>query len=212
MRRVSEFCACDAVACRAMNADLFRTILHYAGNGIWGGFVLLLLTETTVIITSSSDSKLQRAKSLGADFLINYRTDPAWEKAAMEITKDAGADIIFENVGARTLRQSFDCIAFGGLINCIGYLSGKEDDPGNRTSTNVLALRRNVTMKGLLNGPKKRFEDMLGLFEKREIESVVSRTFEFGEAREALGYLFKGGYLGRWLLWFLIMKRWNGFT
>jgi NADPH:quinone reductase-like Zn-dependent oxidoreductase len=149
------------------------------------------------MITSSSDTKLQKAKSLGADHVINYRTTPNWSEAIMSLTSSRGADIIFENGGARTLRQSFDCIAFGGLINCIGYLSGKEDDPGDRTNTNVLALRRNVTLKGLLNGPRDRFEEMLKFFEEKEIRPVVDRVFGFGEAREALEYLFAGGHFGK---------------
>lgn len=115
----------------------------------------------------------------------------------MDITSQNGADIIFEIGGARTLGQSFDCIAFGGLINCIGYLSGKEDDPGNRMNTNVLAIRRNVTLKGLVNGPKDRFQEMLGFFEKKGIRPVVDRVFGFAEAREAVAYLFQGEHFGK---------------
>src|SRR4051794_27710071 len=111
-----------------------------------------------VIITSSSDAKLEQARKLGADKTINYKTNPDWEQEVLKMTDDEGVDIIFENGGAATLRKSFECIAFGGLINCIGYLSGKEDAVGDRTNTNVLALKRNVTLKGLLNGPRERFE------------------------------------------------------
>jgi len=81
-------------------------------------------------------------------------TNPDWDQEVLRMTDGEGVDIIFENGGAATLRKSFECIAFGGLINCIGYLSGKEDAVGNRTSTNVLALKRNVTLKGLLNAPR----------------------------------------------------------
>lgn len=150
-----------------------------------------------MIITSSSDEKLQRAKALGADSLINYRDTADWQNAVLDAASSRGADIIFENGGAQTLRKSFDCIAFGGLINCIGYLSGKEDAVGDRTNTNVLALRRNVTLKGLLNGPAERFEEMLAFYEKHQIRPVVDRVFAFGEAKEALQYLFTGGHFGK---------------
>jgi NADPH:quinone reductase-like Zn-dependent oxidoreductase len=113
------------------------------------------------------------------------------------MTDGEGVDIIFENGGAATLRKSFECIAFGGLIDCIGYLSGKEDAVGNRTSTNVLALKRNVTLKGLLNGPRERLEEMLTFYDKKEIKLVVDRVFGFEELKEALEYLFKGGHLGK---------------
>jgi NADPH:quinone reductase-like Zn-dependent oxidoreductase len=150
-----------------------------------------------VIITSSSDAKLELAKKLGADYTVNYCSTPAWDSEVLSLTSGEGVDIIFENGGASTLRKSFECIAFGGLINCIGYLSGKEDKEGDRTNTNVLALKRNVTLKGLLNGPRERLEEMLEFYEKKGIRPVVDRTFKFGEAKEALKYLFEGGHFGK---------------
>lgn len=150
-----------------------------------------------VIITSSSDAKLEQAKQLGADHTINYRTNPDWEKEVMKITHGNGVDIIFENGGAATLRKSFDCIAFGGLINCIGYLSGKEDPLGDRTNANVLALKRNVTLKGLLNGPRDRLEEMMAFYEQKHIKPVVDRVFGFDESKEALKYLFARSHFGK---------------
>lgn len=88
-------------------------------------------------------------------------------------------------------------MAFGGLINCIGYLSGKEDASGDRLNTNVLALRRNVTLKGILNGPRERFEEMCDFYAQHEIHPVVDKVFRFEEAKEALQYLFSGGHFGK---------------
>jgi NADPH:quinone reductase-like Zn-dependent oxidoreductase len=150
-----------------------------------------------VFITSSSDDKLSQATSLGADHVINYRTYPQWSEEVNKLTSDAGVSQIFETGGALTLRQSFDCIAFGGLINCIGYLSGKEDENTDRTNTNVLALRRNVTLKGILNGPRERFEEMLGFYEEKGIKPVVDKVFAFEEAKQGLEYLYKGGHFGK---------------
>lgn len=150
-----------------------------------------------VIITSSSDEKLAQAKALGADVGINYRTQPEWEDAVLESTNNNGADIIFETGGAQTLRKSFECIAFGGLIDCIGYLSGKVDPADDRTNMNVLALRRNVTVKGILNGPKDRFEEMIAFYEKQRIRPVVNRVFAFEESKEAFQYLYSGSHFGK---------------
>lgn len=150
-----------------------------------------------VIILSSSDSKLSQAKFLGADYTINYRTQPDWENEVMNLTSDHGADIILETGGAGTLRKSFDCIAWGGLINSIGYLSGKQDEPGDRTNVNLLALRRTVTLKGIINGPKDRFEEMLAFYEKHQIRPVVNRVFGFEEGKEALKFLYSGGHFGK---------------
>lgn len=115
----------------------------------------------------------------------------------MELTDQEGADIILETGGAKTLRKSFDSIAYGGIISCIGYLSGKQDDPGDRTNVNLLALARNVTLKGILNGPRDRFEEMIRFYEEHEIHPVVDRVFGFEEAKEALEYLFSGSHFGK---------------
>lgn len=149
------------------------------------------------IVTSSSDEKLEKAKSMGADFTVNYRSNPEWQDEVMRITNSVGADIIFECGAAKTLRKSFDSIAFGGCISCIGYLSGKEDEAGDRLNTNVLALRRNVTLKGMLNGPKDRFEEMVQFYSKHDIHPVIDRTFKFDEAKDALKYLYSGGHFGK---------------
>lgn len=150
-----------------------------------------------MIITSSSDEKLAQAKQLGADYTINYRTTPDWEKTVMQHTNNHGADIILETGGAQTLKKSFDCIAFGGLIDCIGYLSGKVDEPDDRTNVNVLTLRRNVTLKGILNGPKDRFEEVVQFYEKHQIRPVINREFSFAESKEALKFLYSGAHFGK---------------
>lgn len=149
------------------------------------------------IVTSSSDEKLERASKLGAKHTINYRTNPDWHKAVLSATSDNGADIIIEVGGAQTLRKSFDCVRFGGLISCIGYLSGKQDDAGDRTNTNLLCLKRNVTLKGILNGPRSELESMLKFYDEKKIKPVVDRVWKFDEADRALQYLFSGGHFGK---------------
>ncbi|KAK6430622.1 hypothetical protein LTR95_013222 [Oleoguttula sp. CCFEE 5521] len=172
-------------------------LLQGTGGVAISGLLIAHASGFETIVTSSSDAKLEKAKALGADYTINYRTNPDWQDEVLRITYGEGADIIFENGAAKTLRKSFECVAFGGMISCIGYLSGKEDDEGDRTSTNVLALMRNVTLKGLLNGPKDRFKEMNGFFAKHKLRPVVDRTFPFGEAKEALQYLYSGSHFGK---------------
>ncbi|KAF2025782.1 NAD(P)-binding protein [Setomelanomma holmii] len=150
-----------------------------------------------VIVTSSSDAKLERARQLGAKVTINYRSSPEWDEAVLSATSNEGADIIIEVGGATTLRKSFECVRFGGLIACIGYLSGKQDKAGDRTNTNLLCLKRNVTLKGIVNGPRDDLERMIEFYEQKQIRPVVDRVFKFGEAKEALQYLFGGGHFGK---------------
>ncbi|KUJ20108.1 NAD(P)-binding protein [Mollisia scopiformis] len=174
-----------------------KVLIQGTGGVAVSGLQIAKASGAEVIITSSSDAKLELAKKLGADKMINYKSTPNWDEEVLKMTDDEGVDIIFENGGAQTLRKSFDCIAFGGLINCIGYLSGKEDAVGDRTNTNVLALKRNVTLKGLLNGPRERLEEMLQFYDDKKIHPVVDKVFGFEESKEALIYLFKGGHFGK---------------
>lgn len=153
--------------------------------------------DAAVIITSSSDEKLEKARALGADHTINYRSQPEWQDEVMKITENHGADIILETGGAQTTMKSFDCVAFAGLINAIGYVSGKEDPPEKRLNINVLALRKNMTLKGIINGPKDRFEEMLEFYEKHDIHPVVDRIFSFEEGKEAFQYLASGSHFGK---------------
>ncbi|KPI36127.1 Zinc-type alcohol dehydrogenase-like protein [Cyphellophora attinorum] len=147
-----------------------------------------------VIVTSSSDSKLERATALGADYTINYRTHPDWDQKVLELTDGKGADLIFENGGAYTTSQSMDCIAFGGTIASIGYLSGKTDPPdANRTNINVRALARNFVLVGILNGPKDRLQELLRFVEQHQVRPVVDKVFSFEEGQEAVRYLWEGG-------------------
>lgn len=163
------------------------------------GFQIAKAAGATTIVTSSSDAKLQRAKSLGADHLINYKTTPEWQEEVLRLTGNRGADVIFECGGADTLHRSMQCVTFGGLVSCIGYLSGKQDKTGEdgRSHFNLLALSRNVTAKGLINGPRDRFEDAVRFYEKHVIKPVVDRVFGFEEGRDALKYLMSGGHFGK---------------
>lgn len=115
----------------------------------------------------------------------------------MKITEGKGVDIIFEQGGPQTLAKSFACVKWGGMISAIGYLSGKQDDTDNRINTNVLAIRRNVTLKGIWNGPKDRLEEALDLYRREEIHPIVDKIFTFDQAREALEYVAAGSHFGK---------------
>ncbi|CAK7204782.1 hypothetical protein SEUCBS139899_007542 [Sporothrix eucalyptigena] len=176
-------------------------LLQGTGGVSVAGLQIAKASGATAVVTSSSDDKLATAKDLGADHGINYKTTPRWAEAVMECTDGHGADIIFENGGAGTLRQSFDAVAFGGIINCIGYLGGKNnkvtDEDEDRTGVNVLALRRNMTLRGILNGPRDRFEEMLHFYNTHEIHPVVHRIFPFEESKTAIQYLFSAQHFGK---------------
>lgn len=177
-------------------------LLQGTGGVAIAGLQIAKAAGFKAVVTSSSDKKLERAKEMGASATINYRTHWEWQGPVMEATGGRGADFIIETGGARTLRKSFDCIAFGGTIACVGYVSGKSDETDgdgdlNRLNVNVLALRRNVTLKGILNGPRDRFEEMLRFYEAKQIRPVVDKVFAFDKAPEAFGFLGRGEHFGK---------------
>lgn len=195
--------------------DAKKTVLLQGTTAVaLAGLQIAKASGLRAVITASTDEHVARATDeLGADQAINYQTHWAWEGEVLRATDDRGADIIFDTGGgARTLQKSFKCVAFGGLINCVGSLSGQTDDGGDdgggggddgktpklhRLNVNALALARNVTVKGVLNGSRDRLEEALAFYDEKQIRPVIDKTFAFAEAGDALAYLKKGKQFGK---------------
>jgi len=150
------------------------------------------LSGARVIITSSSDEKLERAKELGADFGINYSTTPDWDKQAKLLTGGMGVDHIIEVGGAGTFANSLRSIKIGGHIGLIGNLSG------NATEVNlVLILMQNLRIQGVLVGSRDTFEAMNRAIALHQLRPVIDRVFPFDEARQAFEYMASGSHFGK---------------
>lgn len=145
-----------------------------------------------VIITSSSDEKLARAKELGADEGINYKTTPDWERKVFELTQKNGADQIVELGGAGTLQKSLDAVKYGGRISLIGVLTGFE---GLVNPWPVIA--RSVTLQGIYVGSRVQFEQMNRAIVQNRIQPVLDRTFAFEEAPAAFAHMEAGAHFGK---------------
>jgi len=144
-----------------------------------------------VIITSSSDEKLKRAKAAGADEGINYKTTPDWEKEVMRITGGRGADHIVEVGGTGTLPKSFQSVGFRGNICLIGVLTH-----GNDTNPHGLMLR-GASLHGIFVGNRAMFEDLNRAIEVNGIQPIVDKVFPFAKAREAFEYHRGQGHFGK---------------
>ncbi|KAL3465567.1 hypothetical protein BJX64DRAFT_275151 [Aspergillus heterothallicus] len=142
----------------------------------------------TVIATTSSDAKGKKLKELGADHVINYKTQPNWGEIARGLTRgNVGVDHIIEVGGSGTLQQSFKCIKFEGVISIIGFLGGM--DP--KTMPNVLdTLSHICTVRGVYVGSKALMNDMIKAIEANDIHPVVDeKVFTLDKAREAYEYM-----------------------
>jgi len=149
------------------------------------------LMGAEVIATSSSDEKLARVKALGATHGINYKTTPAWDKAAVELTDGQGVDHVVEVGGAGTLERSLQAVRIGGRVSVIGVLTG----PGQINPTLILARRPIV--QGIGVGSVYMFEAMNRAIELAKLKPVIDKVFEFGEAREAFRHLESGKHFGK---------------
>ena len=145
-----------------------------------------------VIITSSSDEKLARARQLGADGTINYRTTPDWERSVRELTAGRGVDNVIELGGPGTLEKSLASAKVSGRVSLIGVLSGVDG------AVNPLpALFNRVTIQGIYVGSREMFEAMNRAVTASELRPVIDRTFEFDRALDAYRHLKSGDHFGK---------------
>jgi NADPH:quinone reductase-like Zn-dependent oxidoreductase len=149
------------------------------------------LQGARVIATSSSDEKLARAKKLGADATINYRSTPDWDKEVLRLTNRAGVEHVIEVGGAGTMAKSLNSVRVGGHVALIGVLSGGGDfDPRS-------ILMKSIRVQGIFVGSRRMFEAMASAFEANRVKPVIDRTFAFAEAREALRHMESGAHFGK---------------
>ena len=145
-----------------------------------------------VIITSSSDEKLVRARSLGADETINYRTHPDWEKEVFRLTDKVRVDHIIEVGGKDTFPKSLHAVAMGGTISVIGGVSG---------FTSGVALRdilgKSALIHGIFVGSRDMFAAMNRAISLHKLKPVMDRCFPFGEAPAAYRHQETGAHFGK---------------
>ena len=146
-----------------------------------------------VIITSSSDEKLERAKQLGADETINYKKHPEWQEQVLALTDGLGVDNVIEVGGAGTLERSFASARVSGRVSLIGVLTGQ---PENNPSP-MSALFKRLTLQGIYVGSRDMFEAMNNAIQQNQVEPIIDRAFGFDEARAAYEYLQSGAHFGK---------------
>ncbi len=169
-----------------------QTVLALGTGGV-SIFALQLakMHGARVIITSSSDEKLERAKKLGADETINYKSAPDWDKEVLSRTNKIGVDHVIEVGGAGTLSKSLNSVRVGGHVALIGVLaSGNDFNP-------LTVLMKCVRLQGILVGSRKMFEDTNSAIEANKLKPVIDKTFAFEEVREALKYMESGSHFGK---------------
>jgi len=145
-----------------------------------------------VIVTSSSDEKIERARKLGASDGVNYKKHPDWEKEVLALTAGRGVDCVIENGGIGTLQRSFECVGWGGKVSLIGVLAGRE---GNANPHGLMFKQGNL--HGIGVGSRASLEQLIQAIEVNRIKPIIDRVFPFDQAPEAFALQASQNFLGK---------------
>ena len=145
-----------------------------------------------VIITSSSDQKLERALKIGADHAINYNTVPNWSEQVLKLTDGKGVEHVLEMGGPGTLNQSIQSTKIGGHIALIGVLTGQSGP----ISTGLFMLRQQ-RLQGLIVGSRKHQQDLVKAIDEKGITPIIDQVFSLQELPEAFNLQRTGHHFGK---------------
>jgi len=169
------------------------TVLTLGTGGV-SMFALQFATAAgaRVIVTSSSDEKIERARKLGASDGVNYKTHPDWEKEVLRVTGGAGCDCVVETGGIATMAKSFVCVGWSGKVTLIGVLAGREGhaDPHD-------LMFKSASLHGIGVGSRASLENLIRAIEVNRIKPVIDRVFPFSDTIDAFRYQATQAYVGK---------------
>jgi NADPH:quinone reductase-like Zn-dependent oxidoreductase len=168
------------------------------GSGVQT-FVLLFAKKigAKVIVTSSSDEKLERAKSMGADVAINYKTSEKWEKEVAAV--DGGPSLVVDSAGGDTFFKAVNVTRYGGRVVVYGGTLG---DAKLRPFS---LFWKQLDILGTSMGSPRDFAEMLALFDPSTgsghvIKPAVDKVYAMDEVVAAAESVDKGAQFGKVLL------------
>jgi NADPH:quinone reductase-like Zn-dependent oxidoreductase len=145
-----------------------------------------------VVVTSSSHEKLERAKKLGADHTINYKSDPEWGKSVQRWSNGRGVDHVVELGGPGTLPQSIAAARVGGHISLIGTLTGG----GGQVPTAAMMIKQ-IRLQGLIVGSRHQQQQLVKALEATGLRPVIDRKFGLEGLADAFRYQESGDHFGK---------------
>ncbi len=171
-------------------------LIHGIGGGVaLAALQLAKLVSAEVIVTSSSDEKLARAKELGADHTINYNTTRDVAAHVREVTSGRGVDVAFDTVGAATWRIDFSAVRRGGRIVLCGVTSGAS------AQTNLQKLYWNqLAILASTMGSHEDFRQMLRAIRIARLKPVIDSVEPLDRCKEAMARMEEGDQFGKIVL------------
>ncbi|KJK60911.1 Medium chain dehydrogenases/reductase MDR/zinc-dependent alcohol dehydrogenase-like family protein [Aspergillus parasiticus SU-1] len=184
--------------------EIGQTVLIQGTGGV-AMFALKLARAAglKVIMTSSSDAKLQKMKEQFPSpplLTVNYSKNPDWHEEVLKLTEGAGVDIVVEVGGSSTLVKSMKCTRRGGIVSQVGYLS-KQDTSEFAELLSVLIDRR-VILRGINAGSKQDQDDLCAALSATQIQfdDIIDSVYPFEKADEAIEYIWQGKQVGKLVL------------
>ena len=166
-----------------------------AGSGIGSTTILLARAlGARVIATSSSDAKLELARGLGAEVVVNHETGDV-VAAVKEATGGAGADVVVEHVGEGTWRTSLQAVRTHGRITVCGATTG----PNPPAALHRIWWKQ-LTILGSTMGTKADFEGAYELVKSARARPVIDSVLPLAEARAAHERMESGEQFGKIVL------------
>ncbi len=166
-------------------------LVHAAGSGAGTALIQVAKLYNAVVITTVGDDwKIEKAKQLNADFVINH-TKENFAEAVKKITKGELADIVVDHVGVATFNKSLACLKRGGRLVTFGATSGDEVPISLR-----YLFGKNIAIHGVYVGPKAAVSQYLKLF-PHKLKPVVDSVFEFKDAQKAYEKLLSRQFFGK---------------
>ena len=167
-------------------------LLGTGGVSIWA-LQLAKAAGLHVILTSSSDAKLERARALGADATVNYRATPDWGAAIRALTDGRGVDRVLDIGGPDTVAQSIEAVRTGGTVAIIGRLTGGA--PAQFDPAALFAGGKRLA--GLMVGSRAMTDDLARFVEGKQLKPVIDRAFGFDDTKAAYRYLGEAAHIGK---------------
>jgi NADPH:quinone reductase-like Zn-dependent oxidoreductase len=155
-------------------------LVHAAGSGVGSAAIQIgKLLGARVFATASTDAKLEKARSLGADETINYEKEDFLE-AVKRLTEKRGVDVVFEHTGETTWEKSIRSLARGGSLVTCGATSGYKGNLDIR-----YLFSRQISLHGSYMGSKVELIEVMKFFEDGRLKPVVDRALPLEKAAEA---------------------------
>ncbi len=172
-----------------------NVLIHAAGSGIGSAAIQIAhLAGARVITTARGKEKLEKAKQLGADEVIDYSKEDYVGNVRL-LTNNKGADLIFEHIGPDTWDKNLQCLTKGGRMVVCGATSG----PTTTIDIRSLFMKQHAII-GCYMGSKKELLDILNLVELGKLKPVVDSVFSLKEAAAAQQKMLKRENFGKIVL------------